>query len=246
KTGRSGDLARRAHRLQGSPADRAQTAARRAPGAPRADRGPMKPLLIDYFCGEGGAARGYVNAGFRVWGVDHNPKAGPRHLASGAERFICADANEWEPDEAPAARHYSPPCKDWTDLAGQSGGDGTGWMLPLAIARARASGAPFVVENVESARTKKIMDGAVMLCGSMFGLGTMTNERIEARGDLGEVPVWRILKRHRLFLTSFAVLAPPDACSLQMIIGVYGTGGGGQMTRGYKADLSQARDAMQM
>lgn len=193
----------------------------------------MRPLLIDRFCGEGGAAAGYVRRGFRVWGVDINPKLESRYLASGAERFICADANTWEPDEEPAAEHWSPPCKDWTDLAAQSGGDGTGWMLPHAIERARNSGRPHVVENVEGA--KNVMDGAVMLCGSMFGLGGWTG------------PVaYRVLKRHRLFLTSFPVLTPPDQCSGQSVIGVYGTGGGGQMTRGYKASLAQARAVMQM
>lgn len=188
----------------------------------------VKPLLIDRFCGEGGAAAGYVRQGFRVWGVDDNPKLKARYLASGAERFICADANTWEPDEEPAAGHWSPPCKDHTDLASQSGGDGTGWMLPASIAAARASGRPYVVENVEGA--KRHMDGAIMLCGSMFGL---------AVGG-------RLLKRHRLFLTSAAIMTPPDQCSGSLVIGVYGTGGGGQMTRGYKATTAEARQVMQM
>jgi DNA (cytosine-5)-methyltransferase 1 len=202
--------------------------------------GPVKPLLIDYFCGEGGAAAGYVEQGLRVWGVDNNPKLKARYLASGAERFICADANTWEPDEEPAAKHYSPPCKDWTDLAAQSGGDGTGWMLPHAIERARRSGRPYVVENVDNARTRAVMDGAVMLCGSMFGLGIFTRDDNESPLD------YRTLKRHRLFLTSFALFVPPDVCSGWHKIGVYGTGGGGQMNRGYKATLAQARAVMQM
>jgi DNA (cytosine-5)-methyltransferase 1 len=198
-----------------------------------------RQLLIDRFCGEGGAAAGYVRRGFRVWGVDSNPKLKARYLASGAERFICADANTWEPDEEPDAEHWSPPCKDWTDLVAQSGGDGTGWMLPHAIERARRIGRPYVVENVESTRTKPLMNGAVMLCGSMFALGTHTQ-------DYEDPLVYRTLKRHRLFLTSFAVLTPQDVCAGWHKIGVYGTGGGGQMTRGYKANLTQAREVMQM
>lgn len=196
------------------------------------------PLLIDRFCGEGGAAAGYVRVGLRVWGVDNNPKLEARYLESGAERFICADANTWEPDEEPAAEHWSPPCKDWTDLAAQSGGDGTGWMLPHAIQRARASGRPYVVENVSNSRTRKVMGaaltgGLVMLCGSMFGLAVVADR-------------WRLLKRHRLFLTSMFMWQPTDMCGGHDKIGVYGTGGGGQMTRGYKADLAQARAVMQM
>lgn len=204
------------------------------------------PLLIDRFCGEGGAAAGYVRRGFRVWGVDKNPKLKARYLASGAERFICADANTWEPDEEPAAEHYSPPCKDWTDLAAQSGGDGTGWMLPHAIERARRIGRPYVIENVESARTRPVMDGAVMLCGSMFDLGAMVSQTFRTRGELSTINSWRILRRHRLFLTSFAALAPPDRCARQLVGGVYGTGDGGQMTRGYKFNPEQARAAMGM
>lgn len=187
------------------------------------------PLLIDRFCGEGGAAAGYVANGFRVWGVDSNPKLKQRYLESGAERFICADANEWEPDEEPAAEHYSPPCHDHSELAGRTGLDhGTAWMLPHAIERARRIGRPYVIENVEGA--KRMMDGSVMLCGSMFGL------RLEG---------W-LLKRHRLFLTSFALLAPPDWCYGERILGVYGTGGGGKQTRGYKASAEQARAIMGM
>lgn len=107
-------------------------------------------------------------------------------------------------------------------------------MLAAAIARVRGAGRPYVVENVEGARAE--MDGAVMLCGSMFGLGVP-----------GVGPVLRrTLKRHRLFLTSFPMLAPPDTCSGRPIVGVYGTGGGGQMTRGYKATPAEARAVMEM
>jgi DNA (cytosine-5)-methyltransferase 1 len=195
----------------------------------------VKPRLLDLFCGEGGAAAGYVAAGFEVVGVDSNPKVKQRYLESGASAFDCADANDYPLDGFDAA-HWSPPCKDHTDLAARSGGDGTGWMLPRAVARARASGLPFVVENVEGAR--RHMDGAVMLCGSMLGLGAWTPGTHRM--------VWRNLKRHRLFLTSFAVLTPPDMCSGRAVGGVYGTGGGGQMTRGFKFNLEQSRVAMAM
>ena len=101
-------------------------------------------------------------------------------------------------------------------------------MLPHTIDRLRAWGGPFVVENVESPSAKQHMDGAVMLCGSSFGLG--------AAG--------RILRRHRLFLTNVPVLAPPCVCSGWPVGGVYGTGGAGQMTRGYKFHPDEARQAM--
>ncbi|GAA3765663.1 hypothetical protein [Micromonospora maritima] len=195
-------------------------------------------VMADLFCGEGGAAAGYVAAGFEVHGFDivhpdpeKRAKLAPemrrRYLASGAASFTVADANT-VPLAGFDAVHKSPPCKDHTDLAAQSGGDGTGWMLPHAIDRARASGLPYVIENVESPSAKQHMDGAFMLCGSSFGLG--------AAG--------RILKRHRLFLTNVPLLAPPCVCSGWPVGGVYGTGGAGQMTRGYKFHPDDARRAM--
>jgi DNA (cytosine-5)-methyltransferase 1 len=192
-----------------------------------------RPVLIDRFCGEGGAAAGYVRRGFRVIGVDDNPKLKARYLESGADRFVCADANTWEPDEQPDAEHYSPPCHDHSELASRTGLDhGTAWMLPHAIERARDRGIPYVIENVAGAG--RLMDGALMLCGSMFGLGAHDGGR------------WRILKRHRLFLTSFPIMAPPDMCSGRPVGGVYGTGGGGQMTRGWKFHPGPAAIAMGM
>ena len=34
----------------------------------------MRPRLLDWFCGAGGASSGYVAAGFDVVGVDLNPR----------------------------------------------------------------------------------------------------------------------------------------------------------------------------
>lgn len=190
-----------------------------------------RPKLLDLFCCEGGASAGYVRAGFDVEGVDCSPQSRYPY------EFLLGDATAWPLDGYDAV-HASPPCKDHTDLAALSGGDGTGWMLAHTIERVRRSGLPYVIENVDSPSTRAIMDGATMLCGSMFGMGIW----------VGEPPNYkrRWLKRHRLFLTSFPVLTPPDACSGKPIIGVYGTGGGGQMTRGYKATVDQARRVMEM
>lgn len=186
----------------------------------------MKPRLLDLFCCEGGAARGYADAGFEVIGVDIEPQ--PRY----PYEFHRGDATAWPLDGFDAV-HASPPCHDHSDLADRTGRDhGTAWMLPHTIERLRASGLPFVVENVAGHRVKQHMDGAVMLCGSMFGLGAV---------DGG---YYRILKRHRLFVTSLPVLTPPDRCSGRAVGGVYGDGGAGQQTRGYRFHTEQARDAM--
>ncbi len=203
--------------------------------------------MLDLFCCEGGAAAGYTAAGFDVHGVDRENVAG-RYLRSGASGFTRGDATT-HPLDGYDAVHASPPCKDHTDLAAQSGGDGTGWMLAHTIDRLRAWGArtgrPWVVENVVSQSTRAVMDGAIMLCGSMFDI-KVPGTSFRSRGVVTHVPRWRHLQRHRLFVSNVPMLTPPDQCSGRPIIGVYGTGGGGQMTRGYKATAEQARTLMGM
>jgi DNA (cytosine-5)-methyltransferase 1 len=102
-----------------------------------------------------------------------------------------------------------------------------------------------VVENVDSVKARPYMNGAIVLCGSMFGL-SVEGTSFRSGGGVTRVPPFRYLKRHRLFLSNLPMLTPPDQCSGLPIIGVYGTGGGGQMTRGYKANLSEARKVMGM
>jgi DNA (cytosine-5)-methyltransferase 1 len=192
-----------------------------APEIPR-----PRPRLLDLFAGEGGSAHGYAQAGFDVVGVDIEPQ--PRYPFE----FHQGDASTWPLDGFDAV-HASPPCHDHSVLAGRTGLDhGTAWLLPHSIARLRESGLPYVVENVAGPAARRHMDGALTLCGSMFGLGAV---------DGG---IYRILRRHRLFVTSFPALAPPDQCSGRPVGGVYGDGGAGQQTRGYRFHRPQAVEAM--
>jgi DNA (cytosine-5)-methyltransferase 1 len=176
--------------------------------------------LLDLFCGEGGASRGYHDAGFDVVGVDLKPKRGYAyefHQADALE-FLAEHGHEFD------AVHASPPCHDNTTLKALSGLDGTGWLLGATRTALAALGRPWVLENVPGSD----MAPMTMLCGSMFGLA--------AAG--------RILKRHRWFETSFFMLSPPDQCAGRAVGGVYGTGGGGRMTRGYKFHPAEAKQAM--
>lgn len=153
--------------------------------------------LLDLFCGAGGAAMGYHEAGFEVVGVDIKPQ--PRYPF----QFIQADAvsflrslpgRTWGrsielPDIGSLngfdAIHASPPCQAWSDLAHRNGNAAD---HPQLIAPTRrlllATGLPYVIENVE--RTPLV--NPTMLCGTMF-------------------PGLRVL-RHRLFETSFPTLTP--------------------------------------
>lgn len=144
---------------------------------------------------------GYHHAGFEVVGVDINPQ--PHypfefHRADALE-FVREHGHEFD------AIHASPPCHDYTSLAGRTGSDGTGWLLPATRATLSQGDKPWVIENVEGAA----MRADLTLCGSMFGLS--------AAGLL--------LVRHRLFESNASLRPPgPDRCAGKPVAGVYGGG----------------------
>lgn len=141
--------------------------------------------LVDLYCGAGGAAKGYAEAGFtEIVGVDIEPQ--PRYPF----RFVQADAPEYMASVQPGdfdAIHASPPCQHYSSGAGKWG---TQDLHPDLIDRTRdailATGLPYVIENIMPAR--RYLRGPVMLCGTMFGLGVF---------------------RHRLFESSVLLFVPP-------------------------------------
>lgn len=145
-----------------------------------------QPRLLDLFCGAGGAAAGYYNAGFEVVGVDCKPQ--PNYPFA----FIQADALAYLSTGAGRGYdcvHASPPCQAYSKGAGMAG---TRHLHPDLIDPVRqllvAIGLPWVIENVEQAGTTGgALDASLLLCGTMFGLGVF---------------------RHRLFETSFLVMQP--------------------------------------
>jgi DNA (cytosine-5)-methyltransferase 1 len=180
-----------------------------------------RPRLLDLFCCQGGSSMGYHRAGFDVVGLDSvaQPRFPFEFHQGDALDYLAAHGHEFD------AIHASPPCHDHSALRGRTGRDhGTGWLLDATRQLLESTGKPYVIENVPGA----VMAPRVILCGSMFNLG--------AAG--------RVLRRHRYFETSTYVLCPPDQCSGRRIGGVYGTGGAGQMTRGYKFTPTEAAEAM--
>lgn len=152
----------------------------------------MPPLLADFFCGAGAAGSGYDLAGFEVVGFDINPQ--PNYPFE----FVQADALTYPLTgfDGFAALTGSPPCQDHSETAVlTSGSHGTGWMLQATIGRFRASGKPWVVENVTGSALPKqddlFGDFGLELCGCMF-------ER--TRG---------LLYEPRRFQSSFPVPQPP-------------------------------------
>lgn len=196
--------------------------------------------LLDLFCGAGGAARGYMNAGFHVTGVDYH--AQPRYAG---HEFVYADVFEWLPGHAAGfdVIHASPPCQRYSSLAGRTGSN-----YPDSIAQTRAllqaTGKPWVIENVPDA---PLID-PITLCGTQFDLCATVDAALPDGIFSGKV---RWLRRHRDFESSLALERPESTlgdcdCDRLPIGGVYGNGGGGEMTRGYKFKAHEAQEAMEI
>ncbi len=144
-----------------------------------------QPRLLDLFCGAGGAAKGYHDAGFEVVGVDNRPQPNYPY------RFIHADALDVVRETRCTSFdviHASCPCQ--LDCAYRRKGHGVGDGYGDHIAATRdlliEAGLPYVIENVVGARAK--LRSPIMLCGSSFGLD---------------------VQRHRLFESNVPILATP-------------------------------------
>ena len=164
----------------------------------------VRPRLLDLFCGAGGAAMGYHQAGWDVTGVDIAPQ--PHYPAfmevhQDDALLVLADLDYVAMFDAV---HLSPPCKRYTSLAALSDREYPD-LIGVSRDLVRATGKPYVIENVVGA---PLLD-PIILCGSMFGLGFGCS----------------ILKRHRLFESNVPLTAPPDDCKGKPVVGVYGTGG---------------------
>lgn len=154
-----------------------------------------KPILLDLFCGAGGAGSGYAQAGFDVIGVDIAPQ--PHYPYA----FIQADALEYldtvDLDQF-AAIHASPECKAFTNCNLSPKEKYQRLIAPVRV-RLQASGKPYVIENVYGA--KHDLHASLMLCGSMFGLP---------------------MQRHRLFESNVWLYPPRPCVHAGATIAVYG------------------------
>lgn len=147
-----------------------------------------RPVLLDFYCKAGGAAKGYQEAGFFVIGVDHDPQ--PNYAG---DEFIQADVlgvlgrligGCWiatQPGRAiqlaaVAAVHASPPCQNSSDLRHRTGGEYPE-LIPETRELLRATGLPYVIENVEGSA---LID-PVRICGaSIDGLRVIRHRMFES------------------------------------------------------------------
>lgn len=154
-------------------------------------RRKARPRLLDLYCGAGGAARGYHDAGFEVIGVDINFQPNYPY------KFIKMDALEileilgtsayqhWSEFNNIQVIHASPPCQRYSRMTQCH--PGLSETYPDIVEDTREllvqTGLPYVIENVETAPLKD----PITLCAWAFGFR---------------------LYRHRLFESNMPISAP--------------------------------------
>ncbi|MEW1561745.1 SAM-dependent methyltransferase [Streptomyces sp. NPDC093509] len=133
------------------------------------------PRVLDLFCCQGGAGKGYADAGFDVTGVDSTPQ--PRY----PYRFVQADALDYLREHGAGFDfiHASPPCQFDSDCQRLRGNAHPDLIGPTRTAL-EATGRPFVIENVRGALPK--LRTPVLLCGAMFAMATYRHRYFETGG----------------------------------------------------------------
>jgi DNA (cytosine-5)-methyltransferase 1 len=175
--------------------------------------------LLD-LCGcEGGAARGYILAGWEVTSVDLDAaalKRNPAHVTvqTDALEYLAEHGHEYD------AIHASFPCQRWSANGANPAASDWPDLITPGRELLNATGRPWVMENVPKAPLRRDL----VLCGSMFGL-TATDDDGTAL----------YLRRHRVF-ESNAPLTAPRPCRHPRGVqwaGVYG---------GARKDKTEARE----
>lgn len=139
--------------------------------------------LLDLFCCQGGASHGYHRAGFNVLGVDINPQ--PNYPYT----FIQADALDFLRDFTFAsgrfhAIHASPPCQFATVYGNNKAHvrDDHPNLIPATRELLKATGLPYVIENVEGARSH--LCDPTKVCGTGLGVRVRRHRYFETNWPL--------------------------------------------------------------
>lgn len=181
-----------------------------------------RPTVLDLFCNAGGAAMGYHRAGFRVVGVDINPQ--PNYPFE----FHRADVFRLTPETLRrfTFRHASPPCQHGAAITKGTNRhlqDKYPDLYQPTVDLLESVGLPYTVENTYARPD-------VVLCGEMFGLGTLRHRKIQNGG-------WSTMRptepRHRGYTRGYRHGVYRDG----PYVAVYGKGGG-------KATVAEAQAAM--
>ncbi len=140
-----------------------------------------KPICLDLYCAAGGCSVGYERAGFYVIGVDI--KEQPNYPFT----FIQADALEFDIPDWVDFVHASPECQRFsvTRTIGTVNLDNYGDDIEPIREKLRASGKPYVIENVPGAP----LDNPITLHGDMFGLQVIRKRLFESNVMLWVPPM---------------------------------------------------------
>jgi DNA (cytosine-5)-methyltransferase 1 len=147
-----------------------------------------KPYVLDLYCCQGAASRGYELAGFEVMaGVDIDPQPKYPYAFERWDALATLDEivqrGELVLHGRPALIHAAPPCQAKTKCQKIQGRE-----HPKLIGPTRelliATGIPYVIENVvpeSRALDDDPLKDPIMLCGAMFpGLNTYRHREFES------------------------------------------------------------------
>ena len=196
------------------------------------------PILLDLYCCEGGAARGYQRAGFTVMGVDLQERFAAQYAGDGFLAMSALDALDalltggalvfdlraggYQTVYARdlTAVHASPPCQAHTTLTkghlARGVDNGHVDLIEPTRPRLEQLDLPYVIENVTSAPVRP----DVTLCGLMFGLRVFRHRLFELGGWKAEQPEHPTHRGHRVAGWRHGVRYEGD------MFAVYGNGGG--------------------
>ena len=152
-----------------------------------------KKVVLDLFCGAGGASKGYVDAGFDVVGVDIAPQRNYPFNFVQKDAIKELDHLVWLKNKGWKIIfdliHASPPCQRYSKMAACRPGLQEKYpdLIEEVRSRLKFIGIPYIIENVPQAP----LENPVNLCGSQFN-------------RYAEWPGWGkvVLRRHRHFESS--------------------------------------------
>lgn len=198
---------------------------------------PGRPKLLDLFSKAGGAGTGYERAGFDVHAVDIEAQPNSPHPFYRADavdiiaRLLSGRGVQFEPGARPltiddfAVIHASPPCQGYLNLGAVNRALGRHYEHPRMIATMRsllrATGLPYVIENVADAK-RELVD-PVRICGTGLGLPLRRHRLFESNLALAGIACAHHHFTEPKYWTSWR---PNGEHRLSTVVQVYGNAGG--------------------
>ncbi len=139
-----------------------------------------KPKVLDLFCGAGGAAMGYHNAGYEIEGVDIEYQKNYPFKFHALDALDALDAGSHKYDLI----HASPPCQKWARQTLKKNKKKLHNLIDIIRPKLIKTGIDYVIENIEGSPLNPY---TIKLCWIMYDMKIF---------------------RHRLFECSFWIEQP--------------------------------------